>query len=86
MCIRDRAEHDNIEIFEPIYQEFQHYKMCIRDRLETVLLVELVDCPVGLGELLLPSVERVGVGRNFNPDKRVFVTIFPFNGFLGSSR
>lgn len=52
---------------------------------EIVFFVEFVDCFVGLGEFLFFSVEWVGVGCNFNLDKWVFVIIFLFNGFFGSS-
>ena len=50
-----------------------------------VAFAELVDAAAGIDQLLLAGIERMRGRRNFNFQQRVFLAVFPFDGFLGRS-
>ena len=47
-----------------------------------VALLEAVDAAAGVHDLVLAGVERMRLARHLNLDQRVFVAVFPLDGFL----
>jgi len=54
-----------------------------RQRLLAVALLETVDAPARIHDLVLTGVERMRLARNFDLDQRIFLAIFPLDGFAG---
>src|SRR5690625_6116032 len=47
-----------------------------------VALLEAVDAAAGVVDLVLAGVERMRLARHFILDQRVFVAVFPLDGFV----
>ena len=54
--------------------------------LAAVALTELVDLFGGLQDVLLTGVKRMRLARNFKLQQRVFVSVFPLDGFARGYR
>ena len=59
--------------------------LSLRSTMRFVSVSELVNTASRIYQLHFSSIKRMRSVRNFQFDQWVFVTIFPFNGFLSSS-
>src|SRR5699024_2802186 len=50
--------------------------------LAAVALLEAVDAAAGVHDLVLAGIEGVGLARDFDLDQRIFLAVFPLDGFF----